>query len=158
MAVIFLLLMSCTQNNKYSHLKKELTDNKMISILVDVFLMEAYLSEKAPSMQIDSLAALKNNYYNAIFTRHKVDSIEFYSTLYYYQNKPIEFDSLLTRVNKQMQKIKPTDTLSNHATKPEIHIPPPTIEHNKLLNQDVLKQFERLKQNKLNKKEKQSAE
>lgn len=112
--VIFTLcsifILSCVHKSKYEKKQKLLSDAKMITVLEDVVLMESYVNEKLPSATIDTLSALKSNFYNQIFKKHKIDSASFYSTLYYFQVHPIEFDSLLVKIDDKLSLVKPKDT------------------------------------------------
>ena len=87
--VIFTLssifILSCAPKTKYDENQKLLPDVKMVNVLEDVLLMEAYVMEKLPNVRIDSINAVKNVFYKEIFKKHKIDSASFYTTLYYFQ-------------------------------------------------------------------------
>ncbi len=106
----FTFIISCVHKHKFDSDKKVLSEQKMTSILVDIFLMEAYVNEKMPNLNIDSLTVVRQSFYPSVLKYHKVDSFSFYSTFYYYQYHPKEFSELLNKVNTKMTKIKPLDT------------------------------------------------
>ncbi|MFN8284071.1 MAG: DUF4296 domain-containing protein [Chitinophagales bacterium] len=108
LTVIF--ISACVQKPKYDKHKKLLPDTKMIRILQDVLIMESYVYEKLPSAGIDTLNAVKNQFYKEILNKYNVDSTSFYSTLYYLQMHPEEFDSLLSKVDDKLMVMKPKDT------------------------------------------------
>ncbi len=102
--------MSCVSKRKFDSDKIELSNKKMTAILVDVFLMEAYVTEKMPNVNMDSVNNIKSSFYIDILVKHKVDSATFYSTFNYYQAHPNEFSALLIKVDSSLTKIKPKDT------------------------------------------------
>jgi beta-glucosidase/6-phospho-beta-glucosidase/beta-galactosidase len=104
------IFMSCMQKHKFERNKIELSDQKMTTILVDMLLMEAYVSEKQPYINLDSLTILKKSFYKTILKKHKVDSASFYSTFNYYQSHPKEFSPILVMVDSSLNKIIPKDT------------------------------------------------
>jgi predicted SnoaL-like aldol condensation-catalyzing enzyme len=108
--------------------------------------MEAYLSEKIPSIQQDSLTSIKHKFYSAIFSKHKTDSSDFYTTLYYLQIHPNELDSILINIDKRLLKINPKDTtkIVQKLTKPVLNV----IEKDRLFNEQVKENF--LKRKKYN--------
>ncbi len=115
----------------------------MINVLVDVFILEAYITEKNPTTNQETLKSIKNKYYNDIFIKHKVDSIGFYSTLYYLQTKPIEFDSILVKVDKKLNNIKALDTTRIVNKNQTITNLMPTNENDKLFNEQIKDNFKR---------------
>lgn len=108
--ITFIIFMSCVRKHKFDSDKIELSNKKMTAILVDVFLMEAYVTEKMPNANMDSVNTIKRSLYKDILNKHKVDSIAFYSTFNYYQAHPDEFSSILNTVDSSLIKIKPLDT------------------------------------------------
>jgi hypothetical protein len=102
--------MSCVGKHKFESGRIELSEKKMTAVLTDILLMESYVFEKMPGVQMDSVTIVKKSFYKPILAKHKVDSSDFYSTLYYYQSHPKEFTLLLNLVDSSLSKIKPKDT------------------------------------------------
>ena len=102
--------MSCLRNHKFDSGRIELSEKKMTAVLTDILLMESYVFEKLPDVQIDSNTIIRKSFYKPILAKHKVDSTDFYSTLYYYQSHPKEFSLLLNLVDSSLSKIQPKDT------------------------------------------------
>ena len=100
-------------------------DEKMTAVLTDVFLMEAYVNEKLPNANTDSLTVLRQSFYKSILKHHKVDSASFFSTFNYFHAHPDEFTVLLNQVDSNMNKIKPLDTTT--VIKPVVE-PPKNLE------------------------------
>ncbi len=105
------IITSCVKKHQHdSENKYLLPENKMVAILTDVFMMEAYVSEKIPLTNADSLTIVKKSLYAPILRQHKVDSLDFYSTFNYYQAHPKEFINLLSLVDSSLLKIVPLDS------------------------------------------------
>lgn len=98
------------QKHKFDSDKKQVSDSKMVAVLADMFLMEAYINEKLQYHNTDSSKAVKSKFYPALFKYHQIDSAKFYSTLSYFQSHPKEFSDLLIGVDSNLYKIKPLDT------------------------------------------------
>ena len=146
LSTIFIL--SCTQKSKYDKHQKKLADAKMAEVLEDVLIMESYVIEKLPNVRADSLNAVKNQFYKEIFKKHKIDSIAFYSTLYYFQVRPIQFDSLLDVVDRRLSKIEPKDTSKVNFIPPKLPNGLPVdnvLEQEKKLKEEFSKRFPQLK-------------
>lgn len=105
-----LFFISCVRKHKFDSGRIELSEQKMTAVLTDILLMESYVLEKMPGVQMDSVTIIKKSFYNPILAKHKVDSADFYSTLYYYQSHPKEFTLLLNLVDSGLSKIHPKDT------------------------------------------------
>lgn len=82
----------------------------MTAVFTDIFLMEAYVNEKMPNLNADSLTIIKRAFYKDILKHHKADSAAFYTTFNYYQSHPKEFSELLALVDSNMLNINPLDT------------------------------------------------
>jgi len=109
-ALSFVIILSCVRKHKFDTDKKQLSDNKMMAVLTDIFLMEAYVNEKTAGLFPDSIANIKKSLYRPILLKHKIDSVDFYSTLNFYQAHPKEFLPVLSQVDSILVKIKPLDT------------------------------------------------
>ena len=147
---ITIFILSCAQKSKYGKHQRVLSDTKMIVILEDVLIMESYVMEKLPNLRTDSLNAIKNKFYAEIFKKHKVDSASFYSTLYYFQVRPIEFDSLLNKVDLKLSKIVPKDTTRVIQTPQMLPTGLPVgnvVDEEKKLKEQFAKHFPRLNEN-----------
>ena len=55
--------MSCVHKHKYEDGKIQLSDKKIIPVLVDILLMESYVNEKMQGSNVDTLALLKKSFY-----------------------------------------------------------------------------------------------
>ena len=119
------IFISCVQKHKFANEKKQLSEKKMVNILTDILLMEAYVNEKMVKVSSDSLALVKQSFYPDILKHHKTDSALFYSTFNYFQSHPEEFSKLLSMVDSNLIKIKPLDTTF---VKPATIEPPKDIE------------------------------
>ena len=128
-ALSFVIILSCVRKHKFDTDKKQLSDNKMMAVLTDIFLMEAYVNEKMVGLNTDSLSIIKKSYYPAILKHHKADSADFYTTFSYFQAHPEKFIELLNLVDSNLIKIKPLDT---GFVKPVVAETPKNID--KLLN------------------------
>lgn len=112
LCVIF--ISACVQKNKYNKHEKILPDTKMVSVLEDVLLMESYVNEKLQGVNTDSTAAVKRSFYKDIFKKHNIDSSSYYGTMYYLQAHPLEFDSLLAKVDRELNVVVAKDTSKIH--------------------------------------------
>lgn len=105
------IITSCVKKHPHDTENKNLvSEKKMVAILTDVFMMEAYVNEKIPFTNADSLTIVKKSLYAPILKQHKVDSLDFYSTFNYYQTHPKEFINLLSLVDSSLVKIVPLDS------------------------------------------------
>lgn len=130
-SLLFLFtITSCMQKHKFAKDNKQLSDKKMQQVLTDVFLMESYVNEKYKPSNADSAIVIKKSFYPIILKHHKVDSVDFYETLDYYQAHPGKFVDLLTKIDSVLNKITPLDTTK--IVSDEMDTPPAGVE--KLLN------------------------
>ncbi len=107
----FTIILSCVRKHKFDKDTKQISEGKMAAVLADIFLMEAYVTERMQPVQQDSQTIVKQSFYSSIFKHHKVDSTGFYSTLSYYQAHPKEFSVLLNLVDSNLYNIKALDSV-----------------------------------------------
>lgn len=126
----FLILFSfstpvaCVQKHKFDSDKIKLSEREMSNVLADIFLMEAYVNEKTAGLFPDSIANIKKSLYRPILLKHKIDSVDFYSTLNFYQAHPKEFLPVLSQVDSILVKIKPLDTATiSVSNSPIVEVP-----------------------------------
>jgi hypothetical protein len=129
-----------------NHLKDsgsvQVEDSVFSALMVDVLLMEAYVSEKMPVAGQDTLSLVKKQLYDSIFAKYKTDSASFFTTLYYYQAHPKEFSVHLKVIDSVMNKIIPGDTST---VNPQIPVPdhiqdlPSFSEQEELMRNELLK-------------------
>ncbi len=125
LSFLFLLIVpSCIKKHQMASSDKIISENKMISVLTEIFKMEAYVNDKLIGSNIDSLTFVKKSLYAPILSHYKVDSTDFYTTFNYYQSNPNEFIALLSLVDSNLVKIKPLDTTETK----QLVAPPENIE------------------------------
>lgn len=142
--------MSCVRKHKFDSGRIELSEKKMTAVLTDILLMESYVFEKMPGVQMDSITIIKKSFYKPILAKHKVDSADFYSTLFYYQSHPKEFTLLLNLVDSSLSKIQPKDT---SIVKPIVTVPNNIDALSTFNEQEKAMQKEFLKKNKTSQNE-----
>lgn len=96
----FVLVLSCTNSNEQA--KKQVPEDKMVSILSDIHVLEAKL--EGDNMPQDSLASYLKYYYSSIFEEHGVEEEKFKATLDYYEHHPTKMDELYEKVVGELSK------------------------------------------------------
>ena len=106
----FALITSCVPKHKFEDSVNLLPDTIMSAVLTDIFIMESYVAEKTAVVNPDTAIKIKKSLYSEILNHHKVDSLEFYTTFFYLQSHPKDFQVVLSMLDSAMNKIKPGDT------------------------------------------------
>lgn len=99
MQIMFLLLISlgllftsCGESTEETKLKASVPKEKMISILIDIHLLEARAEEF--KMLNDSFITAKRAAYDSIFKKHNIEKELFMNSFEYYEKNPSEMDEL----------------------------------------------------------------
>lgn len=97
---IFILAASCTSNTIYEKPKNLISKNKMVDILVDI-----YLAEGAKSVENKDLERLVD-YMPLVYEKHKIDSLQFAESNFYYTSKIDDYEDIFKKVNNRLKKMK----------------------------------------------------
>ncbi|MBU1011702.1 MAG: DUF4296 domain-containing protein [Bacteroidetes bacterium] len=98
------LLISCTQNQK-KDAKLVISEEKMIDILFDVQLSEAYLANNRDLGEGEN-KSLSAKYYKDIFEKHQISRQQFDESLKFYQNNLPKLRILYDSVAKRIEYLK----------------------------------------------------
>ena len=105
--VSFFIFVSCKTNNNHQ-LENLMTEDEMVNFLLDVNI-------------INSSRAFRNisevNYYNIkdslLFKKHKIDSIIFSQSNFYYSSNPKLYINIYSKLEKKLKKIKDSISISS---------------------------------------------
>lgn len=105
--VRFLFALSCVILIFACQSKKEqegiISKNKMVKILVDVHLNEAYLGNER-QLSRDKIKELTNTYYCDIFEKHEVTEEDFFKSFDYYYTNLDEMQDIYEKVVALLNK------------------------------------------------------
>jgi hypothetical protein len=102
--------------------KMPIEESKMLNILTDMHLMEAYLDVEPISIK-DSMARI---YSAQIFKKHGITQPDFDSSLTYLYLHPIKYDSLYAQIERGFMKTK-----SKKIGKDSLHLATPRLDTNR---------------------------
>jgi len=106
-----LFLFSCQQD---SPPKGIIEKEKMINVMVDFQITDAYLNQVSNQ---DTMKMQAHTRYNYIFKKYDIDSATFSKSLDYYSRRTEEFNkmfnSVLDSLNKMESTVRRTDSLTN---------------------------------------------
>jgi hypothetical protein len=97
---IFILAASCTSNTIYEKPKNLISKSKMVDILVDI-----YLAEGAKSVENKDLERLVD-YMPLVYEKHKIDSLQFAESNFYYTSKIDDYEDIFKKVNNRLKTMK----------------------------------------------------
>lgn len=101
---------SCAQEDSLP--REMLSEKKMVSVMVDVQLLEAMLPEKKASD--DSLAVFIRTNYEHLFAKHGIQKEQFERTFAYYEQHPEKMDAMMTKVVDELSKAEAEVSDSTH--------------------------------------------
>ncbi len=98
-----LLLLACSSNQKKELI---LSEEKMIDVLLDVQLSEAYFRTNDPMVKSDDFKTPAPSYYNHIFEKHQITKLQFDESMKFYQKDLPTFKMLYDSVAQRMELLK----------------------------------------------------
>jgi len=93
---ILILMVGCSRKQLPEGI---IENNRMISILTDIHLVDSYVSSAA----YDTTTQPAKNYYKLIYQKYKIDSINFQKSLRYYARQPELLDTMYYQVLKKLE-------------------------------------------------------
>lgn len=95
---IVLLFLACNQNKVP---KNVIDQDKMIDVLVDMQITDAYLNQV---YNPDTQKMQAHSRYNYLFKKHKIDSTKFSESLKYYSLDPKRMEEMYTLVDDSLSR------------------------------------------------------
>ncbi|HEY0896936.1 MAG TPA: DUF4296 domain-containing protein [Sphingobacteriaceae bacterium] len=92
-----IFLVSCTRTETPAGL---LEREKMIAVLTDVHMVEAY---SGTVMDADSMKQVLADYMNLVYQKHQTDSVQFRKSLKYYSRLPKELNQMYDQVVRNLE-------------------------------------------------------
>ncbi len=104
--IALILLMACKSNPEKDTV---ISEEKMIEILVDVQITEAYFLNNDPSIRSKDFNTLSPQYYKYIFEKHQITKAQFDESMkFYVEDLPtfkILFDSVTARLDQMKDSL-----------------------------------------------------
>ncbi len=101
--VILMLVLGIVSCKQKQEPKNIIDEQKMIKVLVDMQITDAYLSQV---YQPDTQKMQANSRYNYIFKKHKIDSAKFSNSLKYYSLDAKKLDEMYTMVDDSLTRLE----------------------------------------------------
>ncbi len=105
----FLVVIFAVACKKNSRPDQVLQEAKMISVLTDIHVVDAYLNSSA---QYDPATQPPQNYYQVIYRKYKTDSAQVEKSLKYYSKQPRLLDTMYHQVLQNLQRMEITSNLA----------------------------------------------
>jgi hypothetical protein len=97
---VFMMLLSCKQEKLPAGIIEK---EKMINLLVDMQIVDAYLNQVA---NVDTMLLQAKSRYTYIFKKHAIDSVKFSRSLNYYSLRSIELNEMYQTVIDSLEHMK----------------------------------------------------
>lgn len=101
--VILMLVLGIVSCKQKQEPKNIIEEQKMIKVLVDMQITDAYLSQV---YQPDTQKMQAHSRYNYIFKKHKIDSAKFSNSLKYYSLDAKKLDEMYTMVDDSLTRLE----------------------------------------------------
>ncbi|MDH5365355.1 MAG: DUF4296 domain-containing protein [Cyclobacteriaceae bacterium] len=112
------LLWSCAEKNEIPN--NIFNQEEMVDILLEVYVAQAKVSVER-GLKRDSSEILYEYYQNYIFQKREIDSTDFYNSLTYYFEHPVEFEKIneivLDSLNLRLEKMEAQEEKDNKGKK-----------------------------------------
>lgn len=79
-----------------------LKNDKMISVLTDIHLVDSYLGSAA----YDTTTQPAANYYRVVYKKYKIDSLQFQKSLRYYSRQPEQLDTMYHQILQKLERME----------------------------------------------------
>ncbi|MGY3054331.1 hypothetical protein ACVWYG_002538 [Pedobacter sp. UYEF25] len=77
--------------------------DKMENVIYDVHVVDGYISNIYPE---DSAKKVASRYYNGIYKKFDIDSVQFTESLAYYSEKPVQLEKMYKRISTRLKAQK----------------------------------------------------
>lgn len=81
---------------------------KMISVLTDIHVIDSYVSAAA----YDSTTLAASNYYQVVYKKYQIDSLQLQKSLRYYSNKPELLDTMYHQVLRKLETMEQMENIN----------------------------------------------